>query len=92
MEAPTRRTASSEMTTAAMAPEPRVRRLKEKSSSFDDTPSLKKKCQKTYLLIKVSCGDVYYLVTASVLMEVICCLGSSTPSDAREIGGKKSLA
>ena len=63
MEAPTRRTASSEMTTAAMAPEPRVRRLKEKSSSFDDTPSLKKrkKCQKTYLLIKVSCGDVYYL-------------------------------
>ena len=50
------------------------------------------KCQKTYLLIKVSWGDVYYyLVTASVLMEVICCLGSSTPSDAREIGGKKVL-
>ena len=45
MEAPTRRTASSEMTTAAMAPEPRVRRLKEKSSSFDDTPSLKKKSE-----------------------------------------------
>ena len=32
---------------------------------------------------------MYYLVTASVLMEVICCLGSSTPSDAGEIGGKK---